>query len=115
MPIKKRNMIIYMPGETPEPNHYRYRDDPNLFTPHKSLNVNDKVIIVDPSIIDPKTNEHARINCVVHYTEQDPRTGTYYYYFIAVDHDHLNVLWDNKFPEKYYKILESTSPYIIPV
>ena len=35
------------------------------------------------------------------------------FYFEAVDNPELNVFSDNKFPQKYYKILESTSPYIV--
>lgn len=115
MPIVKKNLIIYQPGETPEEYHYRYRDNPELYTPHKQLNVGDKVILIDPNLIDPTDNEHAKINCLVHFAEQDPQTGTIYYYFRSVDNEDLNVLWDNKFPEKYYKILESTSPYILMV
>lgn len=91
-------------------------DDQNYYVDtHKDLNVGQIIKVFDDQIIDPIINLHATIPCQVIYKEYDQTYGKVFYYLIAIgeDNEFLNSLCDNKFPQKYYKILESTSPYII--
>lgn len=114
MPIEKKNCRIELEGDQHKSVQYLLQDNPNLCVQHVPVNVGQKVRIVDKDIIDTSTNKHALINCECIFVEKDPRyPRCLWYYFEAVDNPELNVFSDNKFPQKYYKILESTSPYIV--
>ena len=66
------------------------------------------------NLIDNLSNAHAKIPVECCYVEEDPRyPRCLWYYFRAVVDEDLNTLSDPKFNYPYYKILESTSPYII--
>lgn len=95
------------------PKHITLSDNPELCTEHKEINIGDKLCLLDTSLIDMDENVHSMIPVECIYAEYDPRfPRCKWYYFKAVD-ENLNTLYDNKFPMSYYKILESTSPYIL--
>lgn len=115
MPIYRKNAIIFQEGEQQtEFLPYKRRENPDVCVPHKELIVGDHVKLINPNLVDPNTNQYMMIDCIVCFVERDVQFDEVYYYFIAIgENEHLNTLQDNKFPNLYYKILESTSPYII--
>lgn len=115
MPIERKKFILCQEGESVPVVSYNYRENRNVFVPHKQLQLNQHVRLIEPTLVDMNSNKHLVVECSVHFIERDPNTGTIYYYFIALgdDAENLNVLPDNKFRELYYRILESTSPYIL--
>lgn len=111
MPKNLKLAKVELPGDPHESIQTYAWENPTLTTPHKELVVGQRVWILDPSLIDQATGQHAKIptECVF---AQDAY-GARYYYFRAVDDEDLNTLDDPKFNFKYYSILESTSPYIL--
>lgn len=113
---KKRNFIVYdvnEPVDYSKIEKYNYREDETKYLERDYVfNVGDLADVIVHELIDPATNKYLVVRCKVHFVEIDPATGIVYYYFVALgDYEHMNTLWDNKFPEKYFKILESTSTY----
>lgn len=99
-------------GEDFERIYPTVRNMPDLYREHQQLKVGDKLCILDTTLV--LDNEYARIPVECIFVELDPRyPDKVWYYFRAVDDENLNTLQDNKFEGLYYKILESTSPYII--
>lgn len=116
MSKKFKNFIVQMPGDPKINTDYLLKDNPELCTDHKQLTVGQRLYIVDPNYIDNYTNQYAKMAVECIYVEQDPRyPRCLWYYFRAVADEDLNTLTDPKFNIPYYKILESTSPYIITV
>ena len=116
MSKKFKHFIVEMPGEPHKEVDYSFKDNPELCTEHKQLVVGQRLYIIDPNLIDNLSNTHANIPLECCYIEEDPRyPRCLWYYFRAVVDEDLNTLSDPKFNYPYYKILESTSPYIIIV
>lgn len=114
MPKNFKHFIVQMPGEPEIKSDYSLQDNPELCTEHKQLLIGQRLYIVDTNHIDNYTNQYARIACECIFIEKDPRyPRCLWYYFRAVADEEFNTLQDPKFPYLYYKILESTSPYII--
>lgn len=111
MPIENKHFRVEFPGDPHLSTQSYVRDNPELCVPHKNICLGQLLHILDPDLIDNGDNKHARIPVQCVYAENDG--GEIYYYFMSCDNPDLNKLADNKFPELYYKILESTSPYII--
>ena len=101
-------------GEGYVPRNITLKDNPELCTEHKEINIGDKLCLIDTNVIDIEENTHSIVPVECIYAEFDPRfPRCKWYYFRAVDSENLNTIYDNKFPMPYYRILESTSPYII--
>lgn len=116
MSKKFKHFIVEMPGEVHKEGKYSFKDNPELCAEHKQLTVGQRLYIIDPNLIDNLSNTHAKIPVECCYVEEDPRyPRCLWYYFRAVVDEELNTLSDPKFNYPYYKILESTSPYIIIV
>ena len=118
MPKKFKHFTLEFPGEEHVPHTYNLEDDPELCTDHKQLSIGQRLYILDTTVIDNSTNNYAKIPVECIYVEQDPNyPRALWYYFRAVrDEDQdMNQFPDPKFSVLYYKILESTSPYIIIV
>lgn len=116
MPKNYAHYTVVMPGEDYPKRQITLQDNPELYKEHTDIVVGEKLCIRDETIINTFTGEYALIPVICIYVEQDPRyPRCLWYYFRAVDDENecLNTLKDPKFEGLYYKILESTSPYIV--
>ena len=105
---------LVMPGEEYPKRQVTLQDNSELCKEHIDIAIGEKLCIRDETIINTVTGEYALIPVICIYVEKDPRyPRCLWYYFKAADEESFNTLTDPKFDEPYYKILESTSPYIV--
>lgn len=116
MPKNFKHFILEFPEDEHVEKNISLKDNPELFTDHKQLVLGQRLYVVDTNMIDQFNNKYSKIAVECIYIEQDPRyPNEVWYYFRSVADDELNTLNDPKFQYPYYRILESTSPYIIVV
>lgn len=109
--IHRKYYDICLPGEIPPNRMVRAIDDPELTATHKNIVVGQKLCLISPEFISREDNTVPIIPVECIFAEKD-MSGTVYYYFKSVDVPTFNNLSDPRIPEKFWKILESTSPYI---
>lgn len=111
-----KHFTLEFPGDEHIEKHISLKDNDELYTNHKQLILGQRLYLVDTNLIDQFTNKYSKIAVECIYIEQDPKfPNEVWYYFRAVADEDLNTLNDPKFQFLYYRILESTSPYIIVV